>query len=196
MRGGLARLSALLVIGVVTALACAAPKAPEVLAHVPDFRLIERDGSTVTRADLAGQPWVADFIFTRCVTSCPVITARMKELRRRLPPEVRSVSFSVDPEHDTPPVLSEYARKWQVEGRQWLFLTGSRPEMWTLIRKGFLLPVEDQPDVPEAPILHTNRFVLVDAEGGIRGTYEALDPDSLHRLLEDLRAIERSGNRS
>jgi len=186
---------ALLVISAATALACAAPKAPEVIARVPDFRLTERDGSTVTRADLTGHPWVADFIFTRCVTSCPVITARMKELRRRLPPEVRSVSFSVDPEHDTPSVLSEYARKWQVEGREWLFLTGSRPEMWSLIRKGFLLPVEDQPDVPEAPILHTNRFVLVDAEGGIRGTYEALDHDALDRLLDDLQAIESAGNR-
>ncbi len=166
------------------------PRAPGVIATLPDFSFTERDGSTVTRHDLLGHPWVADFIFTRCKLYCPRLTARMKELRRRLPDAVKSVSFTVDPEHDTPEVLSDYARQWQIEGRQWLFLTGPRDAMWTLIRKGFLLPVEAAPQVPDSPILHPNRFVLVDERGRTRNTYDAFDRDALDRLLRDLAGLD------
>lgn len=165
--------------------------APEPIATLPDFTLTERDGATVSKSDLLGAPWVADFIFTRCVLYCPRLTARMKELRAKLPPTVRTVSFSVDPEHDTPEVLTGYARQWQIEGREWLFLTGTRAQVWELIRKGFLLPVEEEPANPASPILHSNRFVLVDSRGRIRSTVEAYDDDALDRLLADLKAVLR-----
>ena len=165
--------------------------APEPIATLPEFSLTERDGSTVSKSDLLGAPWVADFIFTRCVLYCPRLTARMKELRTKLPPTVKTVSFSVDPEHDTPAVLADYARQWQVEGREWLFLTGTKPQLWELIRKGFLLPVEDAPDTPGSPILHSNRFVLVDSRGRIRSSVEAYDDDALDRLVADLKAVLR-----
>jgi protein SCO1/2 len=163
---------------------------PMVIAQLPQFELVERDGSTVRLADFAGAPWVADFIFTRCAVYCPRLTVRMKELRELLPPRVKSVSFSVDPEHDTPAVLAEYARKWGIEGREWLFLTSSRETMWRLIREGFLQPVEETPEVEASPILHSNRFVLVDAQGRMRGLYDAFDEGAFARLLADLSAIE------
>ena len=145
----------------------------------------------MTRDDLLGAPWVADFVFTRCVLYCPRLTARMKELRALLPPEVKTVSFSVDPEHDTPEVLAAYAAGFQIEGKSWLFLTGSRAEIWELVRKGFLLPVEDAPEIPASPILHSNRFVLVDSRGRIRSMVEAYEEDALERLLADLAALRR-----
>jgi len=163
---------------------------PMVIAQLPAFELTERDGSTVSLADLGGAPWVADFVFTRCAIYCPRLTARMKELRQSLPPRVHSVSFSVDPDYDTPEVLTEYARRWGVEGRDWLFLTGPRETMWELIRGGFLQPVEETPEVEGSPILHSNRFVLVDARGRMRGLYDAFDERSFERLLVDLAAIE------
>ncbi len=165
--------------------------APEPIATLPEFSLTERDGRAVSKSDLLGAPWIADFVFTRCVLYCPRLTARMKELRAKLPPTVRTVSFSVDPEHDTPARLTEYAQQWQIEGREWLFLTGTRADVWDLIRKGFLLPVEEEPSNPAAPILHSNRFVLVDARGRIRSSFEAYDDDALDRLLADLRAVLR-----
>jgi len=168
---------------------------PIVLAALPPFELVERDGATVRLADLAGAPWVADFVFTRCAIYCPRLTVRMKELRERLPPRVKSVSFSVDPDHDTPAVLAEYARTWGIEGRDWLFLTGPREAMWKLIREGFLQPVEETPEVEASPILHSNRFVLVDAQGRMRGLYDAFDDEALERLLADLAAIEAEGER-
>jgi protein SCO1/2 len=163
--------------------------APEPIATLPDFALFERDGARVAQRDLLGAPWIANFVFTRCVLYCPRLTARMKELRGKLPPGVKTVSFSVDPEHDTPEVLTAYARQWRIEGREWLFLTGAREEVWTLVRNGFLLPVEEAPEVPASPILHSNRFVLVDGRGRIRAAVEAYEEGALERLLADLRAV-------
>jgi protein SCO1/2 len=181
--------AAVTVVVTVIALRPAPRPAPAPIAQLPEFALVERDGSTVTRADLAGAPWIADFVFTRCAIYCPRLTVRMKELRERLPPAIRTVSFSVDPEHDTPEVLERYAEQWGIEGRSWLFLTGEREPMWRLVREGFLLPVEDAPEVEASPILHSNRFVLVDSAGRIRDTYDAFDDDALERILADLSAL-------
>jgi protein SCO1/2 len=185
----LRELAALLATSAPLLAACAPPPAPPPIATLPAFELVERDGSTVSLSDLAGAPWIADFVFTRCAIYCPRLTARMKELREELPAGVRTVSFSVDPEHDTPAVLVDYARRWGIEGRDWLFLTGAREEVWTLVRRGFLLPVEEAPEVEGSPILHSNRFVLVDSAGRVRGTYEAFDEAALERLLDELDAL-------
>lgn len=169
--------------------------APPVLGEVPDFALTNRDGRTVRRTDLAGAPWVADFIFTRCGGSCPMMSMRMARLEREIPGDlgVRLVSFTVDPGYDTPEVLQRYAESFGAPGR-WLFLTGTREELHRLSIEGFKLAVDDSPAVPAnaaEPILHSTRFVLVDAEGKIRGYYEAFDEESVQRLERDLRALAR-----
>jgi len=164
--------------------------APEVIAQLPDFELVDSGGAAVRRADFADRPFVADFIFTRCALYCPRLTAEMKALGPRLPAGVERISISVDPDHDRPEVLAEYARKWEVgpEAR-WRFLTGEREAVRNLVRRGFLLPVEDDPGNPAMPILHSNRFALVDGAGRIRGTYEAFEPEAIERLLADLAAV-------
>lgn len=169
---------------------------PPVISTLPDFVLTERGGALVTREELAGSPWVADFIFTRCKVYCPRLTARMKELAGRLPESagVKLVSFSVDPEFDTPAVLTAYAERHGLSHHHdWLFLTGPRVAIWELVRTGFLLPVEEAPENPDMPILHSNRFVLVDAEGRMRGAYDAFEPDALDRLLADLETLRVAG---
>ncbi|HEX7186481.1 MAG TPA: SCO family protein [Thermoanaerobaculia bacterium] len=171
------------------------PAPPPVLGQVPDFALTNRDGRTVRRADLAGAPWVADFIFTRCGASCPMMSMRMARLESDLPDDlgVRLVSFTVDPEYDTPQVLRRYAESFGAPGR-WLFLTGTREELHRLSIEGFKLAVDDSPAVAasaEEPILHSTRFVLVDGEGRIRGYYEAFDEESVERLERDLKALAR-----
>lgn len=161
------------------------------LATLPAFSLLDASGAEITKVSLAGRPFIADFIFTRCPASCPRLTARMKELELRLPKssQTRIVSISVDPEHDRPEVLAAYAERWEIRDPRWIFLTGEREAVWTLIRKGFLLPVEPQDDATN-PILHSNRFALVDAAGNLRGTYEAFEEGALDRLLADLAAVE------
>lgn len=158
-----------------------------VIATLPHFELTERDGSKVALADLAGTPWIADFIFTRCQLACPVLTARMKELRPKLsdPARIRTVSFTVDPGYDTPEVLREYAEKHGIRGRDWLFLTDGPDSVRKLVREGFLQPIVDTPDNQAMPVLHSTRFVLVDGAGRIRGLYDAYDPQSLDQLVDD-----------
>lgn len=165
------------------------PEPLPVLGQLPGFSLVNRDGRPVRLEDLAGRPWVADFIFTRCPASCPMMSARMARLNRGLPPEldVRLVSISVDPAYDTPAVLERYARKLQAPER-WLFLTGGREEVRRLSVEGFKLglDMEPGPGIGPEPILHSTRFVLVDGEGRIRGYYEAFDEASTAKLRKDL----------
>lgn len=178
----------LVVVGLVLARR-ESPRAPELTIPLPEFALIERDGSTVGLSELSGAPWIADFVFTRCAIYCPRLTARMQRLRETLPEGVRSVSITVDPAHDTPEVLADYARRWSIEGRDWLFLTGELETVRSLIRDGFLQPVEDTPEVEGSPILHSNRFVLVDGRGRMRGFYNAYDEAAMTELANDLAAI-------
>ena len=168
---------------------------PPILGQVPEFELTNRNGRRVGPSDLAGTPWIADFIFTRCPTSCPLMSDRMARLERELPPRIgaRLVSFSVDPEHDTPQVLETYAEKFAAP-EHWWFLTGDREAMYDLIKNGFHLALDpNPPPSPEGvvePIVHSTRFVLVDAQGTIRGYYDAFDEASIKKLKKDLEALE------
>jgi protein SCO1/2 len=139
--------------------------------------------------DLAGSVWIAGFIFTRCPDVCPALTARMADLQKALagPATVRLVSFSVDPIHDTPEVLRGYAERAGAKG-DWLFLTGSRDEVASLLKDGFHVAFADD-GPPEAPITHSDRLVLVDRELRIRGYYHGRDADDVARLTRDAAAL-------
>jgi len=164
-----------------------------VIAAVPDFSLIERDGRTVTRADLLGQVWVADFIFANCSGPCPTLTARMRSIELALTerePDVKLVSFTLDPLRDTPEVLQDYAKRFHADPKRWLFLTGNdEPAVHALVEKGFLLPVI--PATETNPLIHSNYFVVVDRGGRIRAFHDGLDPNSKPRVLRDIRKLLR-----
>jgi protein SCO1 len=161
-----------------------------VLARLPDFQLTTEAGQPFGLADLRGKVWISDFIFTRCPGPCPRMTARMAELQRQLADAVdlRLVSFSVDPEFDTPVVLSEYARRFQAQPERWVFLTGDKKSIHALAKSGFLVGgVEDV-------TLHTTRFILVDRQACVRGYYDSADEESLERLLKDARRLVRGSD--
>lgn len=171
-----------------------AETAPPVLGRAPDFELVNRDGRRVVTADLAGEVWVADFIFTRCGGSCPRMTSRMIRLGSDLP-GLRRVSITVDPDYDTPAVLADYAAAYPIDDPRWLFLTGERAAIETVVGEGFKLPIVADPPAEMAdadePILHSDRFVLVDAAGAVRGYYEATEATDYERLLDDVRLLTR-----
>jgi len=164
------------------------------LGPAPDFTLVSEQGKTVTRADYAGSVWIADFIFTRCGGSCPILSAKMAALseRTRDVPSIRYVSFGVDPEHDTPEVLAEYGRKLGADPARWSFLHGTRPVVRALIKDGFRLAIEDAAADSVEPILHSTRFVLVDGDGTIRGYYDGMDQPPVDVLEKDARALAAS----
>lgn len=190
--------AALVVTGAISAvvgarLAVRAPEPPR-LGAVPDFRLIEHAGSAVSMANLRGRPWVADFIFTRCAGACPAMTARMARLWREVPPEVRLVSFTVDPAHDTPDVLARYAAALHADER-WLFVTGPPKDLYDLSVGGFKLAAMEVPPAErstggDGPFLHSSKFVLVDGDGVIRGYYDSTDEAAMRALAADAATLQ------
>ena len=95
------------------------------------------------------------------------------------------MSVTVDPEHDTPPVLAAYADMFGADRSQWLFLTGDKTAIRRMVQDSFHLGVQDNPDSEDQPILHSTKIVLVDRDGLIRGYYDGTDPDSLKQLVVD-----------
>jgi len=169
---------------------------PPVLGQVPEFELTERAGGKVTRESLLGQIWIADFIFTRCTGICPLLSGRMRELQSAIAgrPGVRLVSISVDPEFDSPEVLDAYARNHGAEPGRWLFLTGGWEETRDLVGEGFRLNVSkaEPGEVPVGELVtHSDRMVLVDKRGGIRGYYHGTDDEGIEKLLADLDRVGR-----
>jgi protein SCO1/2 len=160
---------------------------------VPNFTLLERSSKEVTLARLRGTVWVADFIYTSCQDTCPLETAEMAKLQERLKdtPGVKLVSFSVDPETDTPAVLSRYADRFGADVNRWLFLTGPKEQIMHLVQEGFRLSaVPAAPSGPGAYVIsHSTRFVLVDRHARIRGYYNSLDAHAMQRLRKDIAGL-------
>ncbi|HYB97585.1 MAG TPA: SCO family protein [Candidatus Limnocylindrales bacterium] len=182
-----------------------APSLP-IIAHVPDFRLVDQSGGPISRSDLVGRPWVASFVYTTCPGPCPVVVEKLKAIRRDVPPqELALVSFSVDPQNDTPEALAAYAARHGIDRSEgWHLVTGPTDEVLGLIRKGFLSSVGTAsellgPDAGkdeleavlerEGAVVHSIRLILVDGRGDIRGVYASDDPEQLARLRSDLRRV-------
>jgi cytochrome oxidase Cu insertion factor (SCO1/SenC/PrrC family) len=120
----------------------------QVFGSLQDFSLTDPSRRTITRADLLGTVWVANFIYTRCTDTCPLQSARMAALQRDFPDErgLRFLSITVDPRRDTPAVLDRYASRYEADRERWWFLTGDKQAIYTLIQEGFRLNVEDPTD--------------------------------------------------
>ena len=158
---------------------------------VPGFQLTNQNGQPFGSAQLSGKIWIADFIYTTCPGPCPMISSRMSELQKPLQKtDVHLVSFSVDPDKDTPEVLRGYADKLQAEPGRWDFLTGAKPAIYKLSHDGFKLAVSDGRDAQGIPV-HSTRIVLVDRHGQIRGYYDATEPEAITKLLADTNHLLR-----
>lgn len=159
-----------------------------ILGAVADFQLMDHRGDTFGSADLRGRLWIANFIFTRCPTICPTLTKQMAEIQHRIrsvAQVVHLVSFTVDPEYDTPEVLAEYAKRFRASQFMWSFVTGPRDKVQSLVRDGFKIYMEGSTDDP-VNIGHGSHFVLVDGAQRIRGYYDLSDEKAMDELLRDV----------
>src|SRR5262245_11541971 len=156
---------------------------------LPDFSLTDQTEKTVTLADLKGKVWVADFIFTNCGGTCPMMTEKMLKLQQGLPAQIQMVSITVDPDRDTPRALAAYAAEHGATRTRWLFLTGDKQSLYDLCVKGFKLPLDESGGTTAEPIAHSTRFVLVDKQGEIRGYYTGTEEQDLMRLAADAKQL-------
>lgn len=154
------------------------PEPPPVLGQLPPFTLVDQDNRPFGSAELRGQPYVASFFFTRCVSICPKLMQSVATLQERYRTEgvegIRLVSVSVDPEADTPARLRAYAARMGVDPARWTLLTGDPPTVQKVVEGGFktaMGPADDAGSVLD--IAHSGKLVLVDGMGRIRGYYDS-----------------------
>ncbi len=166
--------------------ACVQVKPLPVLGVVPQFQLTAADDRAFDSHTLDGHIWVADFIYTTCEGPCPMMSHQMRGIQNSTAatPEVKLVSFTVDPAHDTPPVLAKYSAHFQADGNRWYFLTGEMERLNELGVKSFKLNNVD------GNMSHSTRFALVDGKRRIRGYYLSSDDDFPKRLLHDIRQLQ------
>ena len=179
----------------------------DVYYEIPSFSLTDQLGRSVTSDELNGRVVLANFIFTNCTEFCLTLTPRMAAVQERLDEsgllgdEVVLLSFSVDPEYDTPDVLQDYAERYGADHDAWRFLTGPPEEMERVLTAGFKLPYTEvtqtlnhlHPDgsvhVHEYNVLHTNRLALVDGEGQVRAYYDGAVEWDMDQALSDIRRL-------
>ena len=187
LKASILYLPALMALFLVHSIGCAptgptsaASTKPDLLILVPDFTLTERSGKTVSRDDLKGKVWVASFVFTRCSGPCPQVTATMarlqKELDLRNADDMRLVTFTVDPDKDTPNELKQYAARYQADPERWLFLTGMpEADLHRLLHDGFKVTAQRAANPkPGDEFDHSSRLAVVDRQGNIRGYFDGL----------------------
>jgi protein SCO1 len=163
--------------------------------RLENISLVNQLGDTVSLDDISGSIIIADFIFTRCPSICPILTKNMKELqdamkmkdsRRRIDSSyVRFISFTVDPQRDTPEVLKHYADKYAVNHDTWWFLTGDKKKIYDYALNELKLGLQDGNGV-DSNFIHTDKFVLIDKYRIVRGYYDGTDSTSMSKLAEDL----------
>jgi protein SCO1/2 len=193
--GGLAFVI-LAVVGLYVALQFRAGPLP-IYASMPDFVLTNQDGRAVTLADLRGKVWIADAIFTRCPGQCLVMSEHMKEIQFALPEAspVCLVSMTTDPAFDQPPILKKYAERFSARANQWLFLTGPKNALRAAEIDGLKLAVMDKPAQEQESandlFLHSEKFVLLDKQGRIRGWFDGEKPGSVATLVSAATTLAR-----
>ena len=168
-----------------------------VLVQLPDFALRDQTGESFGSEQLEDKPWIANFVFTRCPTTCPIQTRNLAKFQKQLKKipggeQIELVSITVDPNFDTSAVLADYAKQMQADPERWHFLTGSREDIWDLCKKGFKLAVDDAPPEAPSPIMHSSRMMLVDREGQIRGFYEGTTREGMNELRMGLENLLQS----
>jgi len=164
--------------------------------NVANFSFTNQDNETVERDDLAGNWWLADFIFTNCETVCLPMTNNMAALQVELDDKgipIQFVSFSVDPEYDQPDVLKEYAEDYDVNFDNWHFLTGyDFQTIRKLSIKSFRAPLKE-PAYGSDQVTHDIRFFLVDPEGNIVKGYEGTNQATMDEIVDDLLVLNENG---
>ncbi len=173
------------------------PEMDTVFHTIPNWKLTDENSKEFLGESLKGKIYVADFFFTRCGSICPKMSTELTRVQDTFSKEdeVQLASFSVDPTHDTPEILREYAKKYDAKAGKWHFLTGTKTQIYPLAVKGYFIPVADASEYdkaiksPDETFIHSEKLILVDKEGHIRGFYDGTDKKDVDRLVLEIRVL-------
>ena len=165
----------------------------EVIHHrIPEFEFVNQEGMKYALSDIEGKIAVVDFFFSYCPSICPKMTRNIQDVAELYlnDPDLQIVSFSVDPERDTPARLAEFADLYHADSEQWNFLTGDKRKLYHLARKGFFLSATDGDGGPN-DFIHSENVVLIDRQGQIRGYYNGTDKAAMLDLIKDITKLKK-----
>lgn len=168
-----------------------APNGKDTIYHsISDFKLVDQQGDTITHAAVDSCMYVADFFFVRCPNICPTMTKQMLRVHDRFQvlKDLKLLSFTVNPEGDSVPVLAAYAKERNIDPKKWHFLTGDKKQIYSLARHDYLVNAMQGDGGPD-DFIHSELLVLIDKQKHIRGFYDGTSVKSVDSLIEDIRAL-------
>jgi protein SCO1/2 len=164
--------------------------------YIVDFELMDQDNQVFSSSKVSQKIWVVEYFFASCKGICPIMNKQLKRVQSAYLGDTNVVllSFTVDPDNDTPEVLKDYANVHEAQSGKWFFLTGKKDMIYTLARKSFFLlkpaEAENQGDVG-SDFIHTNNFVLIDENKQIRGYYDGTNVNEVDELIEDIYTLQK-----
>lgn len=159
--------------------------------QVGHFEFVNQLGQTVTEQDVAGKIYIADFFFTTCPTICPIMKKEMLRVYEhfKATPEVKILSHSIDPEHDSVAVLKDYAERLGITADKWAMLTTTQQDyVYEIAEKYYLVTANADENAPGGYI-HSGAFILVDGNRHIRGYYDGTKTEDVDRLIRDVEKL-------
>jgi len=156
-----------------------------VLGDIPPFELLDNFGQSFTEENISGEIWVADLIFTTCAGPCPIMSTEMRSLHKYYlgNKNIHMVTITVNPDYDSPEVLTEYGERYDADFDKWHFLTGKYENIQSLIANGFKMG-----DIEEI-VFHSTRFALIDPNMNIRGYYMGTESNDVKKLMGDIKKL-------
>ncbi|GAB3270452.1 hypothetical protein GCM10027347_41160 [Larkinella harenae] len=154
--------------------------------QIPSFQFVNQDSLPVSNQTFDGKIYITDFFFVTCPTICPKMKTQMKRVYDKFKgnPDVMFLSYTIDPKHDTPAVLKEFASNLGVTGDQWQFATGPKEEIFKT-GKSYMVVAQEDAGAPGG-LLHSGHFVLVDKEKHVRGMYDGTTEEGANKLMADI----------
>lgn len=158
---------------------------------IPNWNYLTQDSVYLSSEDINDKVWIADFFFTYCPTICPPMTKAMRGINDSLSiyqNNLNFLSFSIDPDRDTPERLRLYRKRHEITAENWFFLTGDEEETHVLGVEGFQIHANADEQAPGG-FAHSSNFVLIDKNQHIRGVYDGLDPEGRKQLIIDAKKL-------
>ncbi len=154
--------------------------------HIPDFNFITQEGNYLKGRDLKGSVYIANFFFSRCPGICKDMSQQLTRVQAQFQEDdsVKIISFTVDPEFDHPDVLKKYASIYRAIPGKWYFLTGNKDSLYALAKTGFFISALEDKNSPEE-FIHSEKLILVDKEGRIRGYYDGTSKKEVDKLITE-----------